>query len=485
MSSIVNKTIHGVRWNFQSQLITQLVNFAVSILLMRLLLPTDFGQFAMVYVVVNFLQIFRDSNLSQALIQKVNIDELEKSSVFWYHLGVSIAIALLIAAMAHAFNRYYAQEHLEYIAYWLALDFALGAIGLVPNALLRMKLNFKALFYIQLIGLIGSTVAALGLAYAGWGLYSLVAKVLVWTAVTSIGTLLAAGWRPKFKCSTASLLSLSSFALPATGNSLLSYINRNVDDFFIGSVIGSSAMGFYNRAYALMLLPLGSFTSVLRGVLFPSWSNIQADAVKVKDMYLRTSGVIAFITFPAMILMAVLALPLVQICLGPQWVPMVTTIKILSIIGMFQSVGTMVGVIFMVYNRNKQLLKINLATTVIMCIAIIWTVYTFRTIEHTAAAYAIVSMIFLYPTFYLGGKIINASFYEMIAPILQPLLFGVIIGWLSWQVFPYFSEVNKIFGFIFSIVVPLALYLALAFFFKSKALTDLIQAIAQLKSSNG
>jgi len=483
MSNLKHKVLDGLGWSFKAQIFTQMINFIVGILLMKLLTPDDFGRFAMVFIVVSFLKNFSNLGLTAAIIQRKNIDEQSLSTAFWFQTLVAINITGCLLFFGHIFNDFYKEEILNQVSFWLGIDFFIGSLGMIPLALLQKELNFKVLFKIQLTSIIISSFIGIFMALSGLSIFSLIGKILTWTTINSLGTYLAIKWRPTFNFSFQSLSTLLQFGIPATGNQILTYLVRNSDDFFIGRVIGSTSLGLYNRAYMLMLLPIGNISSVITNVLFPSWSKMQNDIPKIKRDYIRISGIIALISFPLMTLLAFLAKPTVLFLFGEEWIKMSTVLSILCIIGMLQSVSTLVGLIYKVFDKNTLLFKLKLIISSVTIIAIIGSVYLYKSIEITALTYGMTSLIALFPSFHYAGKIINASIIELISPIIRPFIISMFIGFIGWILFnviPIDIDFIKLF---LSSIFALLTYIFISIKLNHQVIDDLSTVIKEYNSS--
>lgn len=484
MSILINKTIYGLGWNFKSQILNQVINFLVVFLLMRWLLPEDFGKFAIVFVIVVFLQVFRDAGLTVAIIQKEKLSNIDISTSFWTQLFITIILVVPLFFSGPFLNKFFNETVLEKIVFWLSIDFILGTIGVIPMALLRKELEFKKIFKIQFTSVIISSLCGIGMAFNEFGYMSLVGKILSYTFIVSLGAFLMVDWKPRFIFSKSRLSKLLRVGLFDTGNHLLSYIVRNADDFFIGKVLGVTFLGYYNRAYTIMLLPMVNITSVVKIVLFSTWSKMQNDVEGIKKMFISISGIIALITFPIMVLLAVFAHPIVSLIFGKNWLPIVDTLCILSIVGMFQSVSSLIGIIFIVFNKNKLAFRITLITSIITIILIIWSVYTFKSIEITALIYGISSLVLLYPMYFFAGKIMKVSVIQMLYPIIHPLIFSLIIG-LFGRLLYYTLPFDYIFiRLLISMSASLGLYLFCCIFFKIKIYSDFLNVLEQFRNKS-
>ncbi len=451
---------------------------------MRLLLPNDFGRFAMLLVAFNFFQILRNSGFVQAIIQSDKISKQQLSSAFWHHLAVSILMGFALYHSGEILEWLYQANNLSNLTPWFTMEFIIGSIGLVPSAILQKELAFKKIFIINVLALTISSIVGLGMAYAGMGITSLVVKLLLWTSINSLGYFITSKNKPNFSFSKRAYKKLINFGIPVTGNHLLSFSTRNLDDVLIGVFLGSKNLGFYNRAYAIMLLPLGNITGVLQTVFNPVWSKIKHEKQIVKRQYLKLSKLIATITFPAMSILAILSFPIVKITLGEQWTSMSRTLSILCFVGMLQSVGALQGVLFMVYDKNKQLLNINLATSIFTIILLLTSLYLFGTIESAAGAYAISTVLLIFPTFHYAGKIIDTDLIAMVRPMFKPFFHSLVvssIAFLSFQYIPIDSDFIKL---IISILLSFFFYLVLLNKYQKATLTDFSKMISSFQSKN-
>ena len=193
------------------------------------------------------------------------------------------------------------------------------------------------------------------MAALGCGVWSLIVQPLVSSLAGTIMTFVACRWRPGFEFSAAGLHGVIRFSGGVLGAALLNYLNRNADNFLIGRFLGATALGYYNTAYQLMLLPLTYVSSSIGAVAYPALVQLQDDLDRYKRVYLRTCSVIAFVSFPMMSGLFVVADQFVAVVLGSQWLAATTVLKILCPLGMVQSIATTVGLIYTSTGRTKTL----------------------------------------------------------------------------------------------------------------------------------
>lgn len=462
---------------------TQGINFLVAFLLMLYLSPSDFGKFAMVFVVVRFLQIFREAGLTVSLIQKKKLSITSLSTAFWFQVLLAVLISSFLIFSGEFFNDFYEETVLSTISFWLSIDFIIGSIGLVPTALLRKEMDFKQLFKIQIVAVMLSSLCGIIMALNGMGYLSLVGKCISWTTINSLGTFIVVKWKPRVQFSIKELRSLLKIGLPDTGNYILWYLTMNVDDFFIGRVIGSTPLGFYNRAYTIMLLPIVNITSVIQGVLFSTWSKMQEDTVRIGSMYLKISGIIALFAFPSMTLLSIFSKPIIETVFGQNWLSMATTLSILSIIGMFQSVSALLGVVFIVFNKNIVAFKINIISSIFTISLMTWSIYTYKSIEITSLIYGITSLIITYPRYYLASKIMKISIKEFMEPLIYPFILSMVIGLIGYGVFQVFPDTFTSVKLFVSILFSCVIYVILCIVIREKSFLFFVKTVKDYRNN--
>jgi PST family polysaccharide transporter len=264
--------------------------------------------------------------------------------------------------------------------------------------------------------LIGSGAVAVLLALKGFGVWSLVGQSLVSVALTVVLAGLACRWLPKLAFSWPCFRELFGFSSHVLGFQVLNYFARNLDNLLIGKFLGATALGYYSLAYRLMLYPLQNVSWTLSRVLFPAFSQIQSDLVKVRQNYLRVIRYISLATFPMMAGMAVVAPELIRVLYGSQWERSIFLVQVLCVVGFLQSIGTTVGTIYLSQGRSDLMLKWNLFIVPIVCLAIIvglrWDV------EGVALCYTAVGLVFWYLSHSVANRLIHLSMSKFLQALV-------------------------------------------------------------------
>src|SRR5690606_35774392 len=296
------------------------------------------------------------------------------------------------------------------------------------RSILSRAMRFRALAVIETLAVVGSGAIALAMAFADFGAWALVAKSVIGSLMMTAGAWLASSWRPRSGPDVKSLRELLRFSSNLLGFSVLNYWARRSDDLLIGRFFGPAALGLYDRAYSIMMMPLSEITGVLGRVMFPALSRIQGDKQRVKAVYLKTVGAIALLTFPLTSLLLALAEPFVVAVFGAQWIAMVPSLRILCIVAAFQSIGTTVGWLYQSQGRTDLMLRWGALASVLI-IAAIGVGTTLGSIEAVALCYAIMTVGLLsYPQFAIPGRLIGLRVTELARVLWPPLLCSALMG---------------------------------------------------------
>lgn len=427
-----HRTVTGVMWSAGARAVQQFLNFVVTVVIARLLVPEDFGLIAMILVFTGFAMLFVDFGLAAAIVQRKTLDERHLSSAFWMNLGAGLALSGVVAALAPALASIYDEPRLVLLTLVMSSSFLLGSLAIVQSAVLSRAMNFRRLGGID----IGSTLvggsAAIAAAASGYGVWSLVVQLLVSTLARVALLWALTEWRPRLLFDVHAARELWRFSANLAGFSGVNYWSRNADNFLIGIFVGPAALGIYGRAYNLMLLPLTQVVGVISRVMFPALSRLQDDPERVKRAYLRAIGIIGLITFPLVAGLLVAAEPFVLALLGPKWRDVIPVLQILCVAGLTQSVGATVNWIYQSQGRTDLLFKWGLATSAITLVAfgigIVWGVYG------VAIAYVVRTLGLLYFNYAIPGKLIGMSFGDVVHAMRGVLAAALLMAVTVWAV---------------------------------------------------
>jgi PST family polysaccharide transporter len=402
-----------------SQGLRFVVGIVVTAVLARLLTPQDYGLVGMVAVVTGFVSMFKDLGLSHATIQRAEINNRQVSTLFWINVCVSLFIMLLTVAIAPLVARFFGEPRLTGITIVTATGFLFGGLTVQHEALLKRQMRFGALSAVGFAALTANILTTIILALRGAGYWALVLGQLALGVVGAIGAWVVCRWRPGWPGKYEEVRSLVAFGRNLTGFGIINYFARNLDNLLIGRVWGTVALGFYAKAYQLLLLPIDQINEPLTSVAVPALSRLTDSPERYRQAYLRLLEKVALVTMPGVALMIATSDWLVLIVLGPQWGATARIFALLGITGLFQPIANTTGWLLITQGRTHHQFQWGLIGGTIAIVAIVaglpWGAVG------VAASYACARVFLADPLLYWfvgrSGPVRMSDFYRAIAPV--------------------------------------------------------------------
>lgn len=476
--SLKQKTITGLLWTFSQQFGVQLINFLVSIILARLLMPADFGLIGMITVFIGIGNSLMDSGLTSSLIRTSEPDQGDYSTVFLINLIGSIVVYSILFVCAPFIAEFYDQPILTNLIRVYTITFIIGAFAGVQRTKLTKEMNFKKQMTIQIPSIVCGGILGISLAFKGFGVWSLVYMNLFQSILSTVQLWIRSGWYPSLIFDKSKFTYHFNFGYKLTLSSLLNTIYDNVYNLIIGKYFSASALGFYTRANSLKQLPIKNISTALNKVTYPLFAQINHDDIKLKMVYSKIMQQVMFWIAPVMVLAAILAQPLFQILFGSKWLPAVPYFQILCF----------VGILYPLHSYNLNVLKVKGRTDLFLKLEVIKKIYTTIGIA-CAIPFGIMGLLIwqvissivglLINTWYTG-KLIKYPIIEQLADITPILIISTIVGVVIFVLNSYAGSLVSLSDFlrvlIFSILY-FALYLIISYIANIKSLSEFTQIL--------
>jgi O-antigen/teichoic acid export membrane protein len=364
--------------------------------------------------VTAFILVFQELGMGTAIIQDTGVTRQQLSSIFWVNVGIALVLSLLIVAVAPLAAMWYEENAVTNIMRVLAVGPLLSAFGMVSNALLVRRMQFRRLAMVRTGAAAVSSAAGVAVAAAGCGAWALIVRQLASGFLLFVLLAAAAKWRPDFTLSLRSIRRHISFGMAVKMSALFTYFARNADDLLVGAMLGAPVLGIYQMAYRLMLWPLDKVTRVVGGVMLPAFSGIKDDKERVRSVFLRATSCVAMITFPLVLGMAVVA-PIIPQVLGEKWHDVVPIFRILCVLGMAQSVTSATGTILVSQGKPNIALRLQAVfatvVTASFVIGLRWGA------EGVALCYVTACMLLAPVQIMVSGRLIGMGFFAIIRAI--------------------------------------------------------------------
>jgi PST family polysaccharide transporter len=356
-----NALTHGVRWTAAAQALTAILNFGVVIVLARMLVPADFGLLAMATAIIAIVTALQTLGTHGPLIQREEITPTLVDTVFLLNLVLGLLLMGGLMITAPWLADLYRTPEVEPLIQVIALSLVLYAFSGVPGALLYRRMQFGFVALTDTLSAILYAVVAVALAWAGYGVWSLVIAMLCGAVLEAICLLWAARFRPRPRFSWRELRGIARYSANMTGVNLLHLCLRNADSLIIGRWLGAGALGLFGMATRFTRQPVEMFVSaVLEPVLFPAYSRMQHDdALTAKTMQRALAGA-SVVMFPILGGMAAISRPFVEGVLGPDWSPAIVLILLMVPIGMARTLLSTVISLFLARDRTGLLFGLRL-----------------------------------------------------------------------------------------------------------------------------
>ncbi len=319
----------------------QIIEQFFTIILVRLLLPRDFGLLAMAAIFTTLLRVFATIGLGSAIIQRAHIDDEYLDTAFWANLGLGTILFAIAAVSAELVGRFMGDPAVGLILLVLSARFVITAGSEAQRALISRQMNYRILSLravrAQLIG----GLVGVGMAYAGLGYWSLVGQTMAATISGSYLLYVATGWRPRWRFSWTKFRDQWSFGAPLLLSRMFGYAIRNVDNLLVGRYLGSTALGFYALGYSLFLTPLTDVGLIVNRVMFAALSRVQQDRDRMKRGFFQGTQYVTLVYLPAMVGLALVAAPALEVVFGRKWLPAAPVVSILALAGFLQLMTTL------------------------------------------------------------------------------------------------------------------------------------------------
>lgn len=421
-----NTVFSNFIWRFAERCGAQLVTFVVSIVLARLLMPEDYGTVALVTVFTTIMQVFVDSGLSTALIQKKDADDLDFSSVFYFNFVVCIILYLVMFFAAPLIASFYNMTELTPVVRVISLTIVISGVKGVQQSFVSRNMLFKRFFYATLGGTIFSAFLGIAMAYAGFGVWAIVAQQLSNTAIDTLILWVTVKWRPKLMFSWSRLKGLLSFGWKLLCSALLDTVYNNLRSLLIGKVYSSADLAYYNEGDKFPKLIVTNINTSIDSVLLPAMSKEQDNKGKVKNMTRRSIMVSCYIMAPLMIGLACCASNIVVVVLTEKWLQCVFFLQIFCITYMFYPIHTANLNAIKAMGRSDLFLKLEIWKKVIGLILLLATLFiSVKAMAYSLLISTLTSMII---NSWPNKKLLNYSFIEQMKDILPSILLATGMG---------------------------------------------------------
>lgn len=419
--SLKHKTVKGVSWSFIDSISSQGITFLVGLVLARLLTPEDYSLLGIIVIFIAVFNCIVDSGFSNALIRKTNATDKDYNTVFICNLGISIILCTTLFLSASAIAVFFNRPPLTNLLKVMSFIIIINAFAIIQRTILMKKIDFKTQTKVSVISSVSSGVVGIGMAVAGYGVWSLVGQQLSRQGLNTLFLWIYSKWYPKLQFSIESFKELFGFGWKLLISSLIATIWNEIYKIVIGKCYAPATLGLYSRADQFASIFSSNMTTVVQRVSYPVLSTIQNDKARLKEAYKRIIKVSMLPTFVFMLGMSGCAKSLIQVLVGDQWLPAVPFLQIICFQMMLYPLHSLNLNMLQVEGRSDLFLKLEIIKKTISVGPILLGI--FIGIYWMLISSVLTGFICYYLNAYYSGPALGYSIKEQIIDILPA--FGI------------------------------------------------------------
>ncbi len=445
MTSIKQQILSGVFYTAIAKYSSILISLLVTAVLARLLSPDEFGIVAVATVIINFFGIFTNIGFSSAIIQNKELTQEDLNNIYTFTLWLGGALSGLFFLSSWSIADYYHNEQLTVICQLLAVSLFFSSAAIVPNTLFFKDKKFKFIAYRTFFIQVVTGLLAVAAALAGAGLYTLTIQPIFSSLLIYIVSLQKYPHRLRFTSGVESVKKIWSYSMYQFLFNLVNYFTRNLDKLLIGKYMGMNPLGYYEKSYRLMMLPLQNITFVITPVIHPVLSEYQNDMQQLSHAHERIVRLLSFIGYPLGLFLYFCAEEWVLLFFGTQWYPSIPIFRILSLTVGIQLLLSTSGSFYQAGNDTRSMFICGLFSSTTGIAGTLVGIFYFGSLEATAWC-ILVSFFLSFVQCYwqLYHRMFHKKLRHFFHIQLSPLVLSCIIGCALYAVTRYIKCGNII-----------------------------------------
>lgn len=424
-----NEIVKSIFWSAVEKYSGMLIQVIVTMILARILSPKEFGIVAIATILVQFFSILSTMAIGPAIIQRKDLTKEDLNNLFTFSIIIGLILSLCFFATSQLIASFFNNEILKPICQILAITLFFSTINMVSNALMYKNKKFKDLARRTLILQLASGIISIIAAIKGLGVYTL----LISPTLNSIGIFLYNRTHYPVKVnrkpSLTSIKKIYSFSVYQFLFEIICFFGRNMDKLIIGKFISTNALGYYEKSFRLMQMPLNSLSSVIQPVIQPYMSDIQHNVEEISKKHNKIIYFLSTLSVPIAVTLTFLGYEIIRICFGPNWNLAIPSFQIFCLCIPTQMMLATSGAFFQSCNKTNLLLLAGTINTCIVLVGYTISSYFFQNINAVAASFTISSFIGFFISYYVMYKYaFKTPLLKMIKLLINPLGNGILLA---------------------------------------------------------
>lgn len=477
---IARKTAWGFIWNFSAYFLGKIVVLVTTSILARLLTKSDFGLVAVAVVAINYLSVFKDLGLGVALIQRKGDVKEAANTVFTINLIIGLVLSSLIIPLAPFVADYFRDPQVTPILRWMGLSFIINALGSVHTNWLVRDLDYRRKLVPELGGALTKGAVSIGMAYLGYGVWSLVAGQIVGAVASVLLVWFILPWRPRLTLDRKIARSLIQFGASVTVVDVITQITDNIDYVIVGRVFGLVQLSIYTLAYRLPEMLLIGNLWVMGGVVFPAFSTVQDRPNELRRGFLASVRLVQLIAVPISLGLLIAADPIVRVVFGEQWLDAIPILRVLAVYAWVYSLGYHVGGFYKAIGRPDILLRLSLLTLVIIIPSLL--IGSRFGMIGVAIGHLVAVLIRRVISLTLATYFVNVSIWDIFGELRSSLLAALVMAPITLAVSYFTANLNPFLQLALLIPAGAISYLGVLWWMERENLMRLLRMVKVSKA---
>lgn len=477
MDKLQKQTLLGTIWVAVGRFGYMITQFISNLVLARLLTPTDFGTIAILMVFVVFSNVLIDSGFSASLIQKKEINDIDKSTVFFTNLLIALSVYVLLFVTAPLIADYFNMPDLPVYLRVLELMVVIDAVCAIQNTLLHREMNFKRVTKISLSSIIIAAIIAILLAFCGFGIWALIIQHIMYSLIRTSLTWMFSNWHPKCGFSKESFKTLFGYGSKLLISRVIATLYENLQQVIIGHYYTPSDLGYYSQARQFQQIPTGMVSHAIDSASFPVYSKLQDDRKALESLFRKNIKLVSFVNTPLMVLLAIIAHPLIVFLYSSKWIGSIPYFQFLCIaFGIVLAIHQCSLCVIKAMGRSDYILKLEIIKKVIG-ITFIFIGNAVWGLWGILYGFALNAIIEIFLNGYFVNKEIGYGSNKLLLDILPSVLVATLTGGISYGVSLLINYKPEIIVILIISIVFIIIYVAVSYVFKIYGSNILVTAV--------
>nr|MDA3779381.1 lipopolysaccharide biosynthesis protein [Bacteroidales bacterium] len=474
-----NKPIQGFFWSTIANFSNIGIKFIIGIILARILDPSEFGLIGLLTVFIAVSNVFIDSGFSQSLIRKTNCDRDDYTTVFLFNIFVSAALYGLLFLSSNMIATFFDRPILSSIIKVYALILILQSFSLIHRTILIKEMNFRFQSKVTIISSILSGIIGIWMAYSGYGVWSLVYRLIALHLFTNIFLWIYTKWYPSIRFNIAKFKEHAHFGIKLLFSALLDTIFNNNYYLIIGKYFSPTQLGYYTRAEQFKKLPSQNLLFVINRVTYPALAKVKDDKVLLISSYKKLLKHVSYGIFTIMMILAAISHNLILVLLGDKWLPAAPYLTIMCFSAMIYPLSSLNLNLLKVLGRSDLFLKIEVIKKIIIIPTII--VGIFYGIKAMLLLMVLNSYISYSLNCYYSDKLIQYRILKQLKDLLPNFIISFTIGIVVYMVV-FLNISDPVWELILQLLISVIAIIGFSILFKNKSYLYGLSLLREYKS---